>query len=365
MLVTGGGGFIGSNLVERLVRDGHRVRVLDNFATGRRENLSPVLDDVELVEGDIQSYERVAHARSAAASSVFHQAALPSVPRSIPGSAHQHHASNVTGTLNVLLAGSATRAVRPRRLRDRSSVGLRRQPRSCRSASRWPALPDRPVRGLRKLSGRGLLPQPSTEVYGLETGRRFATSTSSGRGRTRSPSTPAVIPRASSRRYARGRARPVVYGDGEQSRDFSYCRQRGRGEPAWPRDSEGVGVASPSTVACRERIAARPACRWSIRELTGPARSNAEYQPARPGSTCRTLSPTCRVRAEHLSYEPAGRRSGNGLSRTFDYFRGSYREIGSVAFALATGRQLAGVDISVRCIRVAPHPRPPHTMAGS
>src|SRR3712207_1479865 len=82
VLVTGGGGFIGSHLVERLLRDGHEVRVIDNFATGRRENLVPFLDDVELVEGDIQSYER-AHTAVRGCEVVLHQAALPSVPRSI------------------------------------------------------------------------------------------------------------------------------------------------------------------------------------------------------------------------------------------------------------------------------------------
>ena len=82
LLVTGGGGFIGSHLVERLVRDGHRVRVLDNFTTGHRRNLDAVIDDVELVEGDMQSYER-AHNAVRGARSCFHQAAMPSVPRSV------------------------------------------------------------------------------------------------------------------------------------------------------------------------------------------------------------------------------------------------------------------------------------------
>ncbi|MEA2269432.1 MAG: UDP-glucose 4-epimerase, partial [Solirubrobacteraceae bacterium] len=82
LLVTGGGGFIGSHLVERLVRDGHRVRVLDNFTTGHRRNLNPVIDDVDLVEGDLQSYER-AHAAVRGCEIVLHQAAMPSVPRSV------------------------------------------------------------------------------------------------------------------------------------------------------------------------------------------------------------------------------------------------------------------------------------------
>src|SRR4051812_23249404 len=102
VLVTGGGGFIGSHLVERLLRDGHEVRVLDNFATGRRENLTHLLGDFELIEGDIQSYER-AHNAVVGREVVFHQAALPSVPRSIADPLTSN-ATNVIGTLNVLLA---------------------------------------------------------------------------------------------------------------------------------------------------------------------------------------------------------------------------------------------------------------------
>src|SRR5688500_732800 len=81
-LVTGGGGFIGSNLAERLLHDGYEVRVLDNFATGRRENLTGLAGEVEIVEGDVQSYERACNAVRGC-DVVFHQAALPSVPRSI------------------------------------------------------------------------------------------------------------------------------------------------------------------------------------------------------------------------------------------------------------------------------------------
>ena len=102
VVVTGGAGFIGSHLVDRLLRDGHEVRVLDNFATGSRENLLRVLGDVEMVEGDIQSYER-AHTAVRGMDIVLHHAALPSVPRSIQDPLTTH-ASNVVGTLNVLLA---------------------------------------------------------------------------------------------------------------------------------------------------------------------------------------------------------------------------------------------------------------------
>src|SRR5260370_19879724 len=101
-LVTGGGGFIGSHLASRLVALGHEVRILDNFATGRRSNMLAVGAEAELVEGDIQSYERV-HNAVTGCEVVFHQAALPSVPRSVQDPLTSN-ATNVTGTLNVLLA---------------------------------------------------------------------------------------------------------------------------------------------------------------------------------------------------------------------------------------------------------------------
>src|SRR5215218_3745382 len=102
VLVTGGGGFIGSHLAARLASLGQSVRILDNFATGRRSNVLALGGEVELVEGDIQSYERV-HNAVAGCEVVFHQAALPSVPRSVADPLTSN-ATNVTGTLNVLLA---------------------------------------------------------------------------------------------------------------------------------------------------------------------------------------------------------------------------------------------------------------------
>ena len=102
VLVTGGGGFIGSNLVRALLERGDRVRVLDNFSTGNRGNLAGLEDDVELVEGELRSYERV-HNAVRGVEVVFHQGALPSVPRSVQDPLTTG-AVNVEGTLNVLLA---------------------------------------------------------------------------------------------------------------------------------------------------------------------------------------------------------------------------------------------------------------------
>ena len=81
-LVTGGGGFIGSNAVRALLERGDDVRVLDNFSTGSRTNLAGLESDVQRVEGDLRSYERV-HAAVRGVEVVFHQGALPSVPRSV------------------------------------------------------------------------------------------------------------------------------------------------------------------------------------------------------------------------------------------------------------------------------------------
>lgn len=102
VLVTGGGGFIGSNLVRALLERGDDVRVLDNFSTGLRENLAGLEDDVEVVEGELRSYERV-HNAVRGVEVVFHQGALPSVPRSVQDPLTTN-AVNVEGTLNVLLA---------------------------------------------------------------------------------------------------------------------------------------------------------------------------------------------------------------------------------------------------------------------
>src|SRR5919199_1414951 len=99
--VTGGGGFIGSHVTERLLHAGHDVVVLDNFATGRRENLTPFRADIELIEGDIRSYERV-HTAVRGCDMVLHQGALPSVPRSVQDPLTSAD-TNVIGYLNVLL----------------------------------------------------------------------------------------------------------------------------------------------------------------------------------------------------------------------------------------------------------------------
>ncbi|MDP8259729.1 MAG: SDR family oxidoreductase [Candidatus Gygaella obscura] len=101
-LVTGGAGFIGSHIVERLVKQNHTVKVLDNFVSGKEENLSPFLDKIELIKGDIRD-EVVLSKAVKGCDYILHQAALRSVPKSM-SNPQEYHDVNVTGTLKVLLA---------------------------------------------------------------------------------------------------------------------------------------------------------------------------------------------------------------------------------------------------------------------
>ena len=211
-LVTGGGGFIGSHLVDRLLHAGHDVRVLDNFSTGRRENLQHVQDDVEIVEGDITSYER-ANRAVAGCDYVFHQAALPSVPRSIQDPLTSNGA-NAVGTLNLLLAARDSGVRRVICASSSSVYGA--NPSLPKHEALMPA-PISPY-AVAKLAGEGFCRSFSV-VYGLET---VALRYFNVFGPRQDPLSEyaAVIPRFITAALT---GQPVtIYGDGEQSRDFTF-----------------------------------------------------------------------------------------------------------------------------------------------
>jgi UDP-glucose 4-epimerase len=209
-LVTGGGGFIGHHLVSRLVSDGHEVRVLDNFSTGRRERLEGL--DVALVEGDLRSYER-AHTAVRGTDVVFHLGALPSVPRSVQDPLTTG-AVNVEGTLNVLLA-ARDESVRRVVFASSSSV-YGANPVLPKSEADQP-LPVSPY-GVSKLAAEHYC-RAFTTVYGLETVslRLFNVF---GPGQDPMSQYAAVVPRFITALASSDR--PVVYGDGAQTRDFTY-----------------------------------------------------------------------------------------------------------------------------------------------
>src|SRR5947207_4489144 len=212
ILVTGGGGFIGSHLAANLASLGHEVRVIDNFATGRRSNVLALPADVELVEGDIQSYER-AHNAVAGCEIVLHQAALPSVPRSVQDPLTSN-ATNVIGTLNMLLAARDEGVGRVVYASSSSVYGA--NPDLPKHEGMIP-LPISPY-AVAKLAGEGYC-RAFFDVFGLET---VAIRYFNVFGPRQDPLSQyaAVIPKFITSLL--GGVPPVIYGDGEQSRDFTF-----------------------------------------------------------------------------------------------------------------------------------------------
>ena len=211
-LVTGGAGFIGSHICERLAREGHAVRVLDDLSSGKEQNLKDLGGDVQLIRGDIREPKLLADVMRGV-DVVFHQAALGSVPRSVADPRTTHEV-NITGTLNVLLAA-----------RD---AGVRRVV-SASSSSVYGETPVLPKH-------EGMMPQPLSpyalsklagehyirifnQVYGFE-GVALRYFNIFGPRQDPESQYAAVIPRFASALLEH--KRPVVYGDGLQSRDFTY-----------------------------------------------------------------------------------------------------------------------------------------------
>lgn len=210
-LVTGGAGFIGSHIAQALLARGDRVRVLDNFSTGLRENVSE-LPNAEVVEGDIRSYHIVREAVTGM-DFVLHQAALPSVPRSV-GDPITSNDVNVAGTLNVL---TAARDAGVRRFVYASSSSVYGANPALPKHESMATHPISPY-AVSKLAGESYC-RAFTAMYGFETVvlRYFNVF-----GPRQSPHSAyaAVIPRAIEA-VLKDRA-PLVYGDGLQTRDFTY-----------------------------------------------------------------------------------------------------------------------------------------------
>jgi nucleoside-diphosphate-sugar epimerase len=211
-LVTGGGGFIGSALVRALCARGDRVRVIDNFFSGRRENLRELAADVELVEGDIRDEGALRRALDGV-ETVFHQAAIPSVPRSLVDPLATHDV-NATGTLRLLQA--ATRAGVKRVVYAASSSAYGDTPTLPKIESMAPA-PLSPY-AVSKLAGEHYC-RVFARSFGLETVRLRYFNVFGPRQDPKSEYA-AVIPRFVTAAF---RGDPVtIFGDGSQSRDFCF-----------------------------------------------------------------------------------------------------------------------------------------------
>jgi UDP-glucose 4-epimerase len=307
VLVTGGAGFIGSNLARALLARGDDVRVLDNFSTGNRRNLAGLDHDVDLVEGDLRSYERV-HAAVRGVEVVFHQGALPSVPRSVQDPLTTT-AVNVEGTLNVLLAA---RDEGVRRIVNASSSSVYGNGGDLPRAESQLPDPISPY-AVAKLAAERFCTSFS-RVYAMEiVSLRYFNVFGPRQDPTSQYS--AVVPRFI-RAIAAGD--PVtVYGDGEQSRDFTYVdnvvgANLLAADIAGSVSGEIVNIATGGSTTVNEladtigRLLARPVEKAFEPEREADVRASwADVEQAR----------------RLLGYEP-GVELEDGLTRTADFLLG-------------------------------------------
>jgi nucleoside-diphosphate-sugar epimerase len=304
-LVTGGAGFIGSNIVRRLLEEGEKVRVLDDFSTGRRENLEG-LCGFEIFEGSLTKPNVVDKALDGV-DYVLHQAAIPSVPRSVADPLKSNEA-NVTGTLMLL---DAAKRAGVKRLVFAASSSAYGDTEVLPKVEDMPAKPLSPY-AVNKYAGE-LYAKVYADIYGLETVclRYFNIF-----GPYQDPASEyaAVIPKFILR-MLKGEA-PVIYGDGEQSRDFTYIDNAVEANLLACK-SEKVGRGEVINVACGERYSLNELVA-ALNEILG-TKIEPLYDEARPGDVKHSLAAIERAR-ELLGYEVKV-DFHEGLKRTVEWFR--------------------------------------------
>jgi UDP-glucose 4-epimerase len=288
-LVTGGAGFIGSHLVDALLAAGWRVRLLDDFSSGREANVAHLNGSAELLRGDLRDRALLARAL-AGVEVVFHQGAVPSVPRSV-AEPERTHSVNATGTLGVL---EASRAAGVRRVVFASSSSAYGDTPVLPKVETMPPCPLSPY-ALQKYAGERYC-QLYHRLYGLETVALRYFNVYGPRQNPRSEYA-AVIPRFATACLS-GEA-PVVFGDGEQTRDFTFVADAVAANllaADAPRAAgEVVNVAGGRRVSLNELLR-------EIRALTG-ASVSARHEAGRPGDVRDSLADLGRAR-ELLGYAP-------------------------------------------------------------
>jgi UDP-glucose 4-epimerase len=304
-LVTGGAGFIGSNLVEALVARNEKVRVLDNFSTGKRENLAPWLAKVELIEGSITDVDVVKRA-VAGVDYVLHQAAMPSVPKSVELPRESNEA-NVTGTVNVLVAARDAKVKRVVYAASSSAYGNTEVLPKVESMAPSPLSPY----AIQKYAGE-LYMRVFYETYGLETVSLRYFNIFGPRQDPKSHYA-AVIPKfitASLRDQA-----PTIFGDGKQSRDFTFVEnvvQANLAACTAPKKCAGKMM----NIACGERIDLNELARV-IREIVGKGKTPV-YEPERTGDVKHSLADIGAAR-DLIGYDPKV-KFAEGIRRTIEFY---------------------------------------------
>jgi UDP-glucose 4-epimerase len=303
-LVTGGAGFIGSALARALLGRGDRVRVVDNFFSGKRENLAEVAKDVELFEADIRDEAALARAL-AGVELVFHQAAIPSVPRSLTDPVASHDA-NATGTLKVLAA--AKQAGVRRVVYAASSSAYGDTPTLPKIESMRP-MPLSPY-AVSKLAGEHYC-QVYASAFGLETVSLRYFNVFGPRQDPKSEYA-AVIPRFVTAALA-GQG-VTIYGDGTQSRDFCFIDNTVEANLA---AAAAPGVSGQLfNVACGSATTLNDVVRL-VAEIAGHA-VPVTYAPGRVGDVKHSLADVTAARAR-LGYRGAI-SFAEGLQRTVAWY---------------------------------------------
>jgi len=307
-LVTGGAGFIGSHIAAALMASGARVRVLDDLSTGHRENLEEIGGDLDFIEGSVAD-ESLLNKVLDGVEVVFHEAAIPSVPRSVEAP-KQTHVASVDGTFSLLLAARDKRVRRVVYAASSSAYGD--QPTLPKSEQMLPD-PLSPY-AVAKLVGEYYC-QVFTRVYGLETVSLRYFNVFGPRQDPGSQYSGVVS------RFISGLLsgeQPVIYGDGEQSRDFTYIDNvvAANLSAASSKDASGkvINVANGHRITLNELLS-------ELKELTGKQDVTAEYRDPRVGDVRHSLADITLAK-EFLGYESkVGLREG--LQRTIDWWKNS------------------------------------------
>ena len=288
-LVTGGAGFIGSNLVLELLQRGHQVRVLDNFATGRRQNIRPFQDKIELIEGDFRSYHIVREAVDGM-DFILHQGALPSVPRSIKDPLTTNQV-NVEGTLNILNAALDSGV---KRVVSASSSSIYGDSETLPKQEDMFPNPLSPY-AVSKMAGEKYC-QVFARIYDLHT---VALRYFNVFGPRQDPTSQysAVIPKFI--KAILEDRQPTIYGDGKQSRDFTFIQNVVEANILATEADFPAGMVF--NCACHERI--------DLNELVSSINSilskniKAIYADPRPGDVKHSFANIERIK-QHLGYKP-------------------------------------------------------------
>jgi nucleoside-diphosphate-sugar epimerase len=304
-LVTGGAGFIGSHIASALASAGARVRIIDDLSTGYRENLEEIRGEVDFIHASLAEEEPLRKALEGV-ELVFHEAAIPSVPRSVENP-RQTHIASVESTFSLLLA-SREKKVR-RIIYAASSSAYGDQPMLPKVESMLPE-PLSPY-AVAKLVGEHYC-QVFTRVYGLETVslRYFNVF-----GPRQDPSSQysGVISRFISALL--GGERPVIYGDGEQSRDFTYIDNVVDANLKAAESSRAIGQVI--NIANGERISLNQLLD-ELKSLTGKSDVVANYTAPRGGDVKHSLADISRARSL-LGFEPRVDLRA-GLQLTIDWW---------------------------------------------